>query len=305
MNFLDEILSFRDQLKFDAEFKLDDIDYGSIVYVGMGGSSVPGMIFSRVYSEKPFTVWNDYGLPDHVPSDSLVIAVSYSGNTEETISSVNEARNRGLWVIGMGTGGKLKEMCNQWVDLPSGYQPRSSLGFILTVLVRTFLGIGSLGNAQSLIGALDNENGHLKDIAEKIVSGKRIPLIYSFHPYDVVAYRWKTQFNENSKLLAYTATFPELDHNEIVGLSGSYGKENLHFLVLGKSENERIQKRIGLTMDLTGTEYDIIEAKGNSVLERMLYLTHCGDYISLYAAQARGIDPEDVSVITRLKNSLQ
>ncbi|MHB8396794.1 MAG: bifunctional phosphoglucose/phosphomannose isomerase [Thermoplasmataceae archaeon] len=305
MSLLEEIRSLKDQTGFNFKFNLDGLSFDRVIYAGMGGSGIAGSIFSQIFRDREILVWNDYGLPEYAGKESIVIAASYSGNTEETVSSATEAKRRGVVVLGMGTGGRLEGLCDQWIRIPSGKQPRSSLGYFMSVLVRTFMREEEMEGTYEVLEELDNNNSFLKDIALQISKGEKIPVIYSFRPYQSVAYRWRTQFNENSKVIAFSHYFPELDHNEITGLWKTYGKDRFFFLLAGKPSEKRLADRIRNTMELTETRYVTIEEKGKNVVSRTLYLVHCGDYLSYHLAMERGIDPEDVSVITRLKQSLE
>ncbi|MCL5786445.1 MAG: bifunctional phosphoglucose/phosphomannose isomerase [Candidatus Thermoplasmatota archaeon] len=305
MDFLDELRSLKDQFKFKGKFDLHISDFTRIVYVGMGGSAIAGRIFSEIFDEKEFLVLGDGSLPQYLGKESLLIAGSYSGSTEETLSAVKQAKSRNMTVFGLGTGGPLEKLCDQWVSIPAGFQPRSSIGFFITALARTFLReTKDLEEASRVVEGLDSNSKFLSKIVDRIFSGKKTPVVYSFLPYSSVAYRWRTQFNENAKVIAMSHVFPELDHNEIVGLWKTYGKENLFFIVAGKPEDKRLEKRISVTMEMTNTEYTIVEQRGESLLARAMYLVHCGDYLSYYLALRRKIDPEDVSIITELKRSL-
>ncbi len=306
MDFLQELKSLRDQVFFDERIPLPS-DYDKIVIAGMGGSGISGKIFQELYTKEPVIVLDDYSIPEFVNGRTLFISMSYSGNTEEVLSATEAAKKRGCKVVGVTSGGRLADMCDHAIKLPGGLQPRSSLGYMLMPLLNSFMGIGSesLERVAALLEELDDDNEAAAREAERIFEGERIPVTYGFSPYRSVAYRWKTQFNENSKVMAFSNYFPELDHNEIIPLKSTYGKSRFIFYTFGKPGNERISLRMDGTGKVSGVTFNVIQPKGESTVERLFYLIHYGDYLTYHLAKLRKVDPEDVSAIEDLKKILK
>ena len=209
-------------------------DFNQLIFCGMGGSALPAEILKilRNFYKWPLAIkiHKSYDLPARISPKALVFAISYSGNTEETISSYEEAKKRNLPVIGIATGGKLIELCEKdkapLVKIPdTGIQPRSALGYLFSAVIKV------ISNSK-IIKDLDKEilllNKNLKPkilenqgkkLAQKIKG--RIPIIYASDKYKALAQIWKINFNENSKSPAFWNSFPELNHNEMVGFEKS------------------------------------------------------------------------------------
>ena len=305
MNFEDQLRDFSRQVKFKANFG-ELSPFKNIVISGMGGSGIAGSIFSEIYDKAPVQVVSDYGLPSYADRDTLFVGISYSGNTEETVAATKEAMRRGCQVRLITSGGELSELGAETVVVPKGYQPRAALGYLIKPFLSTFITSdeAQYDRISRLLSDMDTNNSNEKDVAGKIFGRMSIPYVLGYPPFRWVAYRWKTQFNENSKILAFSAYFPELDHNDAIPFKHTYGKENFSFLVFGGSTGQ-IEKRVRFTSEITSTEYITIQPKGDTVLEKLFYLVHAGDYVSYHLGNMRKIDPEDVSVLTELKERLK
>ncbi len=306
MNFIDELRTLKDQVLFRESFTIDPNSYDNIVISGMGGSGIVGNIFSELYSRKPVTVVSDYDIPEFADERTLFIGISYSGNTEETLSTIKEAEEAGCHVVGITSGGKLARLNHRIIRIPSGLQPRSSLGYMLMPLINSLMPVSEeeRHSASQLLSKIDSDNVQLKLLAEEIGRAKQIPVILGFSPFRWVAYRWKTQFNENSKILAFSNFFPELNHNETMPYRGTYRKEMFRFLVIGDPINERIRKRIDITGEITGTAFTHLPGEGKTTFEKLFDLIHKGDYITYHLANYLNVDPTDVSLIEELKKKL-
>lgn len=305
MNFEDQLKDFRNQVKFKADFgKLNP--FKNIVISGMGGSGIAGSIFSEIYDKAPVQVVSDYDLPSYAGRETLFIGISYSGNTEETISATEEAIGLGCQVRLVTSGGKLAELGAETVIVPDGFQPRAALGYLIKPFLNTFISSDDTiyEKISRMLAEMDTNNSREREVAQTIFDRNSIPYVLGYPPFKWVAYRWKTQFNENSKLLAFSAYFPELDHNDAIPFKYTYGKDQFSFLVFGGSTGQ-IKKRIRYTSEITSTEFITIEPKGETLLEKLFYLIHAGDYVSYHLGKIRKIDPEDVSVITELKERLK
>ncbi|PYB67602.1 bifunctional phosphoglucose/phosphomannose isomerase [Thermoplasma sp. Kam2015] len=303
MEFRDELKTLKDQVKFGESFKVDS--FSNIVIAGMGGSGIAGRIFSEMYSDKPVFVSDDYSIPNFVDENTEFIAVSYSGNTEETLSAVEAAMKKGAKVHAITSGGKLGEMGIDTIKIPSGLQPRSAVGYLTMPIINTFIkpSPDDVDETSRILADLDANNTVQENIATEIFAGRRIPVIYGASPFRSIAYRWKTQFNENAKVLAYSSYFSELNHNDTMPMRDTYRKDEFYFMAFD-SEDERIRKRIEVTQKITGTQFKKIDLKGTSLFARSFYLIHVGDYLTYHLARLRGIDPRDVSAIEDLKKRI-
>lgn len=301
----------------------------NIVLCGMGGSAIGGDLSRSLVNESltvPMFVNRNYSLPNWVNSNSLVIASSYSGNTEETLSAYHEAISKGAKVIGVTTGGELASLIdknkNEKVLIPAGLQPRAAVAFTFIPLLYLLKKL-SITNSKALdeldaaiekiqsvndIYSLDNEKNPTYVLAKEIY--RTIPVIYGENEMtSTIALRWKGQFCENSKMLAYHNDLPEMNHNEIVGW-----QENPKLLkqisilwISDKSCNARNSLRLGSSRDILGSIPAIqkkVELDGASFTERFIHLLHFGDWISYWCALLHIIDPTPVTNIDKLKKIL-
>lgn len=306
MDYLEEIISLREQLSFKGEVKPPD-KFESIVIAGMGGSGIAGKIFLDIFNEKPVTLVDSYQIPEFVNSDTFFIAISYSGNTEETLSALEKARKKGAKISAITSGGKLARLVPDSIIVPPSLQPRSAIGFLSVPLLKGF-GIikeSEIDEAVENVKEIDSDTSSYRDIAEEIFSGNKIPVIYGTPPLSSIAYRWKTQFNENSKVLAYSSQFPELNHNDTMALEKTYRKDEFYFLVLThKAVDNKVRNRIRITSQICSIKFKEIKGEGTSIFSNIFTLIHKGDYISYFLAKLRKVDPRDVLIIEDLKKRL-
>ena len=300
-----------------------------IIVIGMGGSAIGGDILSKLLIDEikvPVFVNRNYHLPNFADKKTLIFATSYSGNTEETLSSYNDAKVRGCRIICVTSGGRLAENAESdripLIKIPGGQPPRSALGymFLPVLIVMQDLGLTTsktedirettsiLKKLKSVWGNESSDSNLAKKLAKTLYN--KFPLIYSVDGcLGPVALRWKTQLNENSKILAYNNVFPELDHNEIVGWEGLDNlTKNMSVIVLrDKDDFERNSKRIAITSSIIKdkpSEITEVWTQGNSVLARMFSLIYLGDFVSFYLAILYGVDPTPVERIEVLKKKL-
>ncbi|MHB1663598.1 MAG: SIS domain-containing protein, partial [Thermoplasmataceae archaeon] len=189
MTYREEIDSIVDQLLFDKRFDINLEDFQNIVIEGMGGSGIAGLIFSEVYSVKPIVILNSYHCPEFVSKKTLFIALSYSGNTEETLSCAREAKEKGAVVLSITSGGKLSEISDNTIKIPSGYQPRSSLGFLLMPLINT-ISPGLRKNIDEIIKnikSIRKNEDEIDSIAKMIYQSGKVPYFVSWSPTASVA----------------------------------------------------------------------------------------------------------------------
>jgi glucose/mannose-6-phosphate isomerase len=302
----------------------------AVVVLGMGGSGISGDVVSSLVADSlsvPMFTVKGYRLPRFVDENTLVFAVSYSGNTEETLDCVGGALKRGASVVAVASGGKLAEIAGErdlpLFRVPAGLQPRAALGYlfvpVLSALERMGLVHGLLDEVRAACEMLEErvreygvaiplDDNPAKRLARDLVGF--LPVVYgSEGPLAVAALRWKAQFNENSKVPAFYNRFPELNHNETVGW---HNLEDIgsrcHLMVLREQdENPRVTKRIQITVDLLEDKVAHIThvfARGSNPVERLLDLICFGDHTSVFLALALREDPTPVARIEELKRRL-
>jgi glucose/mannose-6-phosphate isomerase len=300
------------------------------VVIGMGGSAISGDLL-RCYaydqSRLPIQVVRHYALPASVDRDSIVIASSFSGNTEESLAGFEEALRRKATVICIASGGRLLDEARRLglshAQIPGGMPPRAALGYSLAVLLvfARKLGLIRLPDADweetdTLVRGLtaryaDPTREHsAKSLAEGIIG--LFPLVYSANGLlEAVNLRWRGQLQENSKLLAGGNLYPELNHNEIMGWEHT-GAAAFHgqigiFVLRDREDHARIRHRMDVTRRLVEARagrWTEVSSIGESRLARMASLIHLGDWVSLYAAYLRGVDPTPIGLIDQLKDAL-
>lgn len=302
----------------------------SILVLGMGGSGVSGDITRTLLEDElrvPLLINKSYEVPQFVNENTLVFAVSYSGDTEETLSGFDQAVERNCKIISVTTGGKLAKKARALglpvVRIPSGIQPRSALGYLflplLVILARLGFIAGKDREIEEAIGLLQTqskmyapnnvlEKNMAKELASRLYG--RLPIVYGYSGLsDVAAFRWKCQFNENSKIPSFWHVFPELNHNETVSWEFLEDISKNFNLILLRDENEppKIKRRIDITKELIEQKFGGIEtiwAEGTSKLAKLLSLIYLGDFVSVYLAFLYGTDPSPVERIGVLKKRL-
>ncbi len=301
-----------------------------VAICGMGGSAIAADLVIGAYRERlrvPVTVVRDYYLPGWIGENTLVILSSYSGGTEETLTCASQALERNALCVAVTSGGKLGSFYAAEgvpvVPVVPGLQPRAALLRMLVPLVVLFdrLGIvpsvsSDLEEARATVAAsvatlgpeINESDNPAKQLARSLQAS--VPLVWGAELTAPIAARWKSQFNENAKVPAYSSVLPELDHNEIVGFSGMpSGLSTLVQLILLRDERQhrQVHRRFDLTRELVEAHVSrvlSITAEGQSALARMLDLVMLGDYVSLYLALLRAVDPGPVEIIERLKERL-
>lgn len=318
------ILNFPKQFKIGSEaaknIKLEG-SFENIVICGVGGSALPGSLLLDITDVSiPVFIHRDYGLPKIASEKSLIICISFSGNTEETLSAYQEAIEKNYKVIVVSTGGKLQEL-TQENNTPVAIVPndclqsRFGIGYLLAATLKILANCKVIEDktkeileaAENLKPATFKEQG--KKLAKKLAG--KIPIIYSSNNFKSLSRIWKIKFNENSKVMAFWNYFPELNHNEMVGLTNTKSKnENLkyYFIILrNKDDHPRILKRMELTAELikeSETEVDFIEMTGETKLEKIFNALLLGDWVSYYLALAYGQDPVPVKIVEEFKKRM-
>ncbi len=305
MKYYDEILSITDQIKFKHSF-VPRLSYDNIVIAGMGGSSIAGEIFGEIYTRVPVVVSRGSDIPDFVSDKTLFIAISYSGNTEETISAVEQAMAKRAQIFIITSGGQLADIEEEKIIIPAGYQPRSAIGYLLTPLLRTFglVDDSTVDSISNALNAVKEHEGVIKEIATKIVSERRIPFIIGVPPVPSVAYRWKTQFNENAKIFAHSVPYPEMNHNELEAIPNFFGGYNFEYFLSGIPRGQ-YSERIETTESIAGIRIHRLPFAAGDVIPELFASILYGDLLSYFIAVERGVEPRDVSTIQRFKESVR
>jgi glucose/mannose-6-phosphate isomerase len=314
-------------LKFELPHEYTEIS--NVVILGMGGSAIGGDIVRRLAlaeSKVPVWVHRDYGLPTFVDTSTLVIASSYSGNTEETLSAFTKALGTQSKKLVITSGGKLKQLAEQ-EDIPTfviDYQapPRAAFPHNFIPLVGIFQKLGLLGDksadvpesvdvlkklSRDFIETKPLVSNPAKQVAAKLWG--RVAVIYGAEMLSEVAQRWKTEFNENSKAWSFFESFPELNHNAVVGYEFPLEVKERMIVIMLRSSSLRPRNllRYDVTAKLlakAGIAYEFAEAIGKSALAKVLSLILQGDYASFYLAILNEVDPKSTDAINFIKQYL-
>ena len=317
------------QMAMDFDLPQDYSEVNKVVISGMGGSAIAGGLLGNLVASEarlPVLVHSDYDLPAFVDNRTLFIAASYSGMTEETLSSFQQVLATGAKVLVITTGGKLKTLAEE-ANVPVfsfNYQaqPRAALAFSLLSILAFLQRLGLLSDRsaevvetvqvlQQLSQRIDADmvlsRNPAKQLAQRLYGC--LPVIYGAGILSEVAHRWKTQFNENSKTWSFYEVFPELNHNAVVGYQFPPELARKIVVVLLRSVHlsERIKLRYQVTcqlLDQAGVDYRFVDGEGTSPLSQMMSLVLFGDYTSYYLAILNKIDPSPVKAIDYLKEQL-
>ena len=312
-------------------FALPDDYHGPshIVVVGMGGSAISGDFLQALAfreASAPVSVIRGYELPSWVSTNTLVIACSHSGDTEETLSAFEDALNRDAKVVVITTGGRIRKLAAArslpmlTFDYPA--EPRAALGhaFLRLIAVAKAAGvldvsdqrieraIASLEELRPLIDELTpTKDNPAKQIAQRAQG--RLPLIEAAGYLIPAARRWKTQINENAKSWAIADELPEMHHNTVVGLDLPESVSSLvHAVVLEHAGmSESLQRRVHLTvrlLDRAGISHERLDVGGDEPLQAMLRAVYYANYISYYLAMLNNVRPWEINAIDRLKQDL-
>jgi glucose/mannose-6-phosphate isomerase len=300
---------------------------GGLVVAGMGGSAIGGALARAAlgdHASRPIFVTRAYGLPPWTTPETTVLCASYSGNTEEALACYESAAALGAQRVVVTTGGRLAELARAdrvpVIPLPGGFQPRAAVAYmtVAALEVAAICGAGprltseidvAASHAEQLVaewGPDAAEDSLAKELARMLLGSA--PVVAGAGLTVPIAYRWKTQINENAKLPCFAHELPELDHNEIVGWEGAQDVGRFAAVFLDDSDTHpRVKARMELTRKLiadNATASIEVETRGQTTIERVLSLVLLGDLVSLYLAVLRGVDPGPVEVLERLKAEL-
>jgi glucose/mannose-6-phosphate isomerase len=292
---------------------------GAVVIAAMGGSAMGGELLRALVAGEcpvPITRVRGFRIPHWAGPGTLVMCASYSGETEETLACARQAHRQGADLLIVGSGGALIGLAQEWgvacahvPDIVATGQPRAALGYLFGAMAGAF---GACGLASAGIASAAAEGVEAVDGAEARGLGERlaetVPLIYGAGPIGAVAYRWKTQLNENAKMHAFSHALPELAHNEIVGWQGAPPGRFAAVLLSDPGQDAAVHRSIAATADLIAGDaalVEIVEGRGRTPAARAFSLVAHGDWASYGAALRRGVDPTPVENIATLKRALR
>ena len=301
-----------------------------VLILGMGGSAIGGDLLRNYFANLDganhiqIVVNRDYDVPNYIDSSWLIIASSYSGNTEETLSALKNAELKSKNIIGITTGGKLENYLNTFnypvIKVPGGLQPRAAIAYSLFPLLYLFMLNGAvkengiteiatsinktleLVNKKVEVFSLESEENETYIIARNMF--EYLPVVYSSAKYEVANLRWRGQFQENSNIPAFGSVLPEMNHNEINSLDHSKLKECYFFILKDNYEQERIEKRFSFLKDLLKRnkhKYAVVELNDKHLLVNYFEFIQLADWISFWAGLMRGADPSEIKNIMDLK----
>lgn len=317
-----------EQLGYEFEVDQPKLDVDNIVYAGMGGSSLAALVSTSWPGYNvPFEIVREYNIPAYVSERTYFIAASYSGNTEETVSAIEQAAEKGAQIAVIAGGGKLADIAREkgypLLTLPKAEQPRYAVFYNLKGLLTLLGKAGLLANTnalQELEGASDflkqavqawiptvpAADNFAKQIALDTIGNSAV--IYAGPELFPAAYKWKISFNENAKHVAWTNQIPEFNHNEFMGWTQQPTQKPYTVIDLrSKLEHPRVQKRFEVTEKLLSGKRPapiIVNAAGETLLKELLWTIALGDFVTLYTALLNGLNPAPVDLIEIFKKSL-
>jgi glucose/mannose-6-phosphate isomerase len=301
----------------------------SVAVCAMGGSAAAGDLVTAAYADRldgPMVVLRGYRVPGGYGEDDLVLCVSYSGDTEETVAAHGAARQRGARPVAVCGGGELLERAAE-ADTPAvrilaeAPVPRGGLGALVGGILGAIVAAGVLSDvdrdvedalstleetARELAPSEPEDRNEAKDIAAWV--GDRIPLVWGSEGLTgAAAWRWKTAFNENAEIPSFASTLPELDHHEVVGWADGRGAGFCLMVLRDEGEHPTVQARLDATLEEivgAGLEWREVRSRGRTPIARGMALALVGDLASTYLALLRGVDPAAMDSLTRIKERL-
>ena len=292
----------------------------NILICGLGGSGIGGTIVSDIISSKvniPIAATKDYSIPNFVNEHTLVIANSYSGNTEETLYALEKCQARGAEIAVITSGGKLKTIAEEnkynKIIIPGNQPPRAMFGYAFTELFFMLNHYGIIDDSfkadfNRAITLIDTEKADIQkqamDLAKKMY--KQTPVIYVAKGFEGVAVRFRQQLNENSKMLGWHNVVPEMNHNELLGWRTNVDELAVVYF-RNKCDYDRNQIRMDINKKVISkftSNITEIWSKGDSLIENSLYHISLGDWVSWYLSEMNNVDAIEIDVIDFLKGEL-
>lgn len=283
-----------------------------IIVGGMGGSAISGDVLKNCLEDEvkiPIFVARDYKLPNFADKKTLVFLISYSGNTEESLSMLGDAKRRGCQIVLLTSGGKFAETKNRKIMVPEGMLPRVALPYLFFPILRVLQDNKIISNKNRDVAEVSKVlKGFNFEMARQLAKKfyMRTPVLYGPRKYESALYRWETQINENSKKFAHHNVFTEMNHNEIV----SDFRDNTDiFAVMVRDDtiNKRIRIHMNVAKKILSKEIEVreIRVKGTGTLAKLFYVIYLGDCTSYYLSLFRSVDPEEVANIKIIKKALK
>ena len=303
-----------------SSLNINNSKIDNVLICGLGGSGIGGTIVADIISQKaavPVLTNKDYSIPSFVNQNTLVIANSYSGNTEETISALKKCFEKNAEIAIISSGGELVEFakkndCN-FITIPAGNPPRAMFGYAFTELFYILNSYGVVDDSFKLhfknaIELLIIEKKNIQVEAQKLATKlyKTTPIIYVANGFEGVAIRFRQQINENSKMLCWHHVVPEMNHNELLGWRTNVEKLAVVYF-RNHIDNDRNKIRIDINKSVISKYTENINeiwSKGGSLIENSLYHIYLGDWTSWYLSELNGVDAIEIDVIDYLKNEL-
>lgn len=310
------------EMSLKQDLHLEHMDFDRVVVCGMGGSAIGGdIVADSLYSvsKYPVTVIRYPDLPGWVDSNTLMIVSSYSGNTMETLSAYDQGRAAGCPIIAITSGGSLKEKCMAdnvpVISIKEGIQPRNAVGYTVGYIINIIGSVGGPDIRNECLKSLPALKKYLDDIVPLDSLPRKIaleiyghlPVIYAVPEMHAIASRWRAQFNENAKIVAFDGHLPDTNHNDILGLINDGGKKVKPILLTDRNQSKMMKEIVNSTVNTLkerGRAPYIVSISGRNSFERTFKTLLLGDFISLHLAFFQSIDPSDVSSIKKLKTSV-
>lgn len=314
------------EYKIEPAVKAENIN--NVVFAGMGGSALSAFLFRTWPTVKvPFEVVRGYDLPSYIDGNTLFIASSYSGNTEEELSCIAQAESKGAQIVVISSGGQLVEIAKAksypLVQIPTHMQPRYAVLYSFSALLRVLEDVGLVAggtadkelavaakfleeSVKSWLPEVPTKDNPAKQLAKEL-AGTSI-VIYGGSLMSPAAYKWKISFNENAKNLAWCGTLPEFNHNEFIGWTGQPHDKPYSVIDLRSSfEHPKVQKRFEVSERLLSGRRPaphVVDAKGETLLEQLLWTVIFGDFVSIYLALINNVDPTAIDLMDRFKTEV-
>lgn len=314
---IDDALETARSLEFKS---LHNKNFTSVVICGMGGSGIGGKLVAQLVAAEaniPILANQNYNLPEFINETTLVIGSSYSGYTEETLTAVKAAKDKGATIAAVCSGGELYDFCkaNNYdvVKMPAGNPPRSALAFSSIHLLNMLFQAGVISDLKlkELENCREHLNNHILEIKEEakklaeFIPNKEL-IMYSTPEFEPVVIRARQQYNENAKILCSHHVVPEMNHNELVGWGGGDDRYGVLFID-SPSTLERNKFRMNLCKEIIAKKTPhvfVLEAKGANLIEEVMYIIHIIDWSSIMLADIFNVDPIEIDVINYLKGEL-
>ena len=300
--------------------------FDKIAICGMGGSALAGALLKMIWGElkemPEIIIWRNYGLPKNLNPKTLVVAISYSGNTEETLAAFRNALNLKTKIVAVSQDGKTEELAREnkipFVKIPGKLiPPRTALGYMFAILAQIFTNAGLIPqeNIRQILEAAKKLNPQKSQAAGKKIAKRingKIPLIYSSQKWEELAHNWKIKFNENAKIPAFFNVFPELHHNEMNSFDNFPGQnrylKNFYTIIIeNPEENIRVSEGIKIFSAFLKKQkvpFSKIILEGSNIFEKTFNNSILADWATYWLALKRNINPAPTPIIDKFKKQM-